>query len=142
MRSDNGCTADLEISSVENLPQQPAKWTLCGSNGTLMSDGTHSTIRWFDPTQVEPLIAVDGPAADRKYGNADQLPWQEKTVPAIGPDVGSFYDNVFAVLRNSEPMRVTPESVREVMRVIALIRKRTKLFGKAATGSTPRITAA
>jgi hypothetical protein len=35
---------------------------------------------------------------------------------------GDFYDNVYGVIRRGEPMRVSPESVREVIRVIGLVR--------------------
>jgi predicted dehydrogenase len=130
MRSDNGCTADLEISTAQYIAPPPPKWTICGTHGTLVSDGAQSTIRWFDPSQVQPLPVVDGPAPDRKYGNADKLPWQEKTVPAEGSDKTVFYDNVFGVLRNDEPQRIDPVSVREVIRVMGLIRKGTRFPGK------------
>jgi predicted dehydrogenase len=130
LRSDNGCTADLEISTAQHVVPPPPKWTICGTNGTLVSDGVTSTIRWFDPSQVQPLPVVDGPAQNRKYGNADKLPWQEKTIPAEGSDKAVFYDNVYGVIRRNEPMRVTPESVREVIRVIAMIRKGTKFPGR------------
>jgi predicted dehydrogenase len=134
MRADNGCTADLEISSAENVATPLPKWIICGSHGTLTSDGKNSTIRWYDPAQAPELAAMDGPAPDRRYGNEDKLPWQEKKVPAAGASVGNFYDNVFAVLRRGEPMRITPQSVREVIRVISMIRKGTQFPGKPAAG--------
>jgi predicted dehydrogenase len=130
MRADNGCTADMEVSTAQNVHPAPPKWVVCGTCGTLTSDGKQSTIRWFDPAQVQPLPVIDGPAPDRKYGNADKLPWQEKVVPAEGSDKTTFYDNVFGVLRRGEQMRITPESVREVIRVMAMIRKGTKFSGK------------
>ncbi|MGB7157358.1 MAG: Gfo/Idh/MocA family oxidoreductase [Tepidisphaeraceae bacterium] len=130
LKCDNGCTADMEISTAQNVSPAPPKWTLCGTHGTLASDGKLSTIRWFDPAQVAPLPVIDGPAQDRKYGNADQLPWQEKTIPAEGSDKSVFYDNVFGVIRRGEPMRIDPQSVREVIRVMAMIRKGTKFSGK------------
>jgi hypothetical protein len=141
MRSDNGCTADLEISTAQNISPPPPKWTICGTHGTLVSDGTQSTIRWFDPSQVQPLPVVDGPAANRKYGNADKLPWQEKTVPAEGSDKTVFYDNVFGVIRKNASQRITPQSVCEVIRVMAMIRKGTKFPGKVKS-STPVAAAA
>ena len=140
LRSDNGCTADLEISTAQHVVPPPPKWTICGTNGTLVSDGVTSTIRWFDPSQVQPLPVVDGPAQNRKYGNADKLPWQEKTVPAEGSDKAVFYDNVYGVIRRGEPMRVTPESVREVIRVIAMIRKGTKFPGKTTARPVAALT--
>ena len=139
MRSDNGCTADMEISAAENVASPLPKWIVCGTHGTLTSDGKTSTIRWIDPSQVPPLEVVDGAAPERKYGNADQLPWQEKTVPATpAQPSGDFYDNVTAVLRRGEAMRITPQSVREVIHVIALIRKGTKFPGKVAKRTAPR----
>jgi predicted dehydrogenase len=130
LRSDNGITADMEISSAENIAAALPKWILCGTHGTLTSDGKTSTIRWFDPSQVSPLEVIEGAAPDRKYGNSDKLPWQEQTVPAEGPDIGTFYDNVYAVLREGKPQHITPQSVRETMRVLALIRKGTAFTGK------------
>src|SRR6185503_3699920 len=130
LRAENGCCADLEISMAENIAAPLPKWIIAGSCGTLTSDGQTSTIRWFDASQVKPLEVQEGAAApNRQYGNEDKLPWQEKTVPAEGPDVGNFYDNVYGVLREGKPMYVTPQSVREVMRVISLIRKGTKFPG-------------
>ena len=45
--------------------------------------------------------------------------------------IGNFYDNVAAVLHGSRKQIVTPESVRETMRVIGMIRKGTGFSGKA-----------
>lgn len=128
LRGENGVTVDMEISSAQNIgePKLP-KWIMCGSCGTLVSDGATSTIRYFDPKEAPPLEVIEGAAAGRKYGNDDQLPWQEKTVDAKGPDVGNFYDNVAAVLLRGEEMYITPQSVREVIRVIAEIRKSAKV---------------
>src|SRR6185503_285334 len=85
---------------------------------------------WFDPAKAPPLEVIDGPAMNRRYGNDDQLPWQEKTIEIASRPHGAFYDHVAAVLRGAEPMRVTPASVRETMRVLSLIRKGTKFPGK------------
>ena len=131
LRADNGATADMEISNAQSLPHPLPKWIVCGTHGTLVSDGKQSTLRWYDPTQVRPLEVREGPAADRKYGNDDVLPWQEKQVPSAPTtgETGNFYDNVYNVLRNGAEMRITPESVREVIRVIALARKGTTFPG-------------
>jgi scyllo-inositol 2-dehydrogenase (NADP+) len=136
MRFDNGATADLEISTAQNIAMPLPKWILCGTHGTLTNDGKNSTVRWFDPAQVQPLEAQDGPAANRKYGNDDKLPWQEKVIAVEPRPEGAFYRNVAGALRRNEPMRVTPESVREVMRVIGLIRKGTAFSGKPSKAVT------
>ena len=123
IRTDAGATADLEISFAENVAMPLPKWILCGTRGTVTNDGEKSTVRWFDPAAAPPLEVIDGPAAHRRYGNDDKLPWQEKTILVQPRPHGAFYDHVTAVLRRREPLRVTPQSVREVMRVIGLIRK-------------------
>jgi predicted dehydrogenase len=124
LRTDEGATADMEISSAENIAVTLPKWMICGTHGTLTGDGKNYTLRWFDPAQVKPLEVIDGPAADRKYGNQDKLPWQEKTGSVEDArSIGTFYDNVYSVLREGAEMVITPQSVRETMRVISLIRK-------------------
>jgi scyllo-inositol 2-dehydrogenase (NADP+) len=133
LRSDTGCTVDLEVSMAENIAQPMPKWIVCGSCGTLTSNGKESTIRWFDPEQAAPLEVNEEAPPARKYGNEDKLPWQEKVVPAAPANqtgIGTFYDNVYAVLRRGEQMWVTPDSVREVMRVLGLIRKGTSFPGR------------
>ena len=123
LRTDAGATADIEISTAQNVAMTLPKWIVCGTHGTLTSDGEQSIVRWFDPKAAPPLEVIDGPAPQRKYGNPEKLPWQERTID-IGPRPhGTFYDNVNATLAGREAMRVTPESVRETMRVLELIRK-------------------
>jgi predicted dehydrogenase len=130
-RFENGVTANMEISSAENVALPLPRWILCGTHGTLTTDGTTSTIRYVDPKQVSPTVlpAVDGHARDRKYGNDDKLPWQEKTVPSEGPDHGSIYDNVRAVLRENKPLHITPRQAREVIRATELARAGTEFPG-------------
>lgn len=130
LRAANGCTADIEISSAVARADKAPLWVICGTHGTLTSDGQQATIRWFDPAAVQPVEAVDGPVMTRNYDVSKDLPWQTKTEEVKGPDVGNFYDNVRAVLRERAAMRVTPESAREVIRVIALIRRGTAFPGR------------
>ena len=56
--------------------------------------------------------------AGRQYGNADKLPWREKTMKATSKDKTTFYDNVYDVLRRRKAMFVTPESVLDVLSVM------------------------
>jgi len=128
MRTDSGCTIDMEVASAQNISENIPRWILCGPYGTLTCDGARSVIRWFDPAEAPPLEAVDGAAPDRSYANADKLPWQEKVVDieADTPEPGNFYDNLVGVLRHGEPMAITPQSVRENLRVMNLIRKGTQ----------------
>jgi predicted dehydrogenase len=123
LRTDAGATADIEISSAQNVAMPLPKWIVCGSTGTITHDGKKMTIRWFDPSQAAPLEVREGAAMDRKYGNDDKLPWQEESFDCVDRPHGAFYDDVAAVLRRGKPMTVTPQSVRETMRVLFQIRK-------------------
>jgi len=130
MRAENGCTIDMEVSSAQNISMDLPKWVLCGANGTLTCNGKESVIRRFDPEKAGKVESVDGAAKDRGYTwQTPPLEWEEETVEPVGPDIGSFYDNVTGVLRCGEAMNVTPESVREVIRVIAEIREGTDFPG-------------
>lgn len=132
IKTDAGATADLEISMAQNVAMPLPKWIICGTHGTITNDGTKSIVRWFDPKDAPPLEVIDGPAPDRKYGNDDKLPWQERTIDVPPRPHGTFYDHVHAVLRRGEALRVTPQSVREVMRVLSLIRKGSRFPGKTS----------
>ncbi|MDA1142074.1 MAG: Gfo/Idh/MocA family oxidoreductase [Planctomycetota bacterium] len=130
LRAKNGCTIDMETSSAQNVAIPLPSWILCGTSGTLTSDGKQSTIRWYDPEEAGSLEVRDVAAVGRKYGSESKpLNWQEEIVETRGPDIGNFYDNVTGVLRRDEKMIVTPESVREVIRVMVEIRKGTGFPG-------------
>ncbi|MHC4718245.1 MAG: hypothetical protein ACYS5V_14830, partial [Planctomycetota bacterium] len=122
----SGATIDLEISMCEALGQaRPSRWTLCGTCGTVTSDEQTATVRWFDPGDAAPLEAIEGAAPDRKYGTTDELPWREATEPAEGPAPESLYGNVHNVVRRGGEKVCTPESIREMIRVMAMIREGT-----------------
>jgi predicted dehydrogenase len=140
IRFDSGVTADVELSTAENIAIALPKWILCGSAGTLTlpADAKTSTLRWFDPAKMPALVVNDGPASGRKNGSGEQIPWQEKVHELPPKKDGAFYDNVAAVLRDDDEMVVTPESVRENLRVLALVRKGTGFPGKARKSPMPQ----
>ncbi len=115
LKAENGRVYDMEVSSVCKFPEP--KWTLLGSCGTLVSDGKTSKIEWFDPKQLDKLESIEEPPPDRRYGNDDVIPWKSEEVPSVGPPIGDFYDNVWAVLRERKAMVVKPEQALEVVRI-------------------------
>lgn len=115
MTAENGTTADVVVTSAVALSQGP-KWMLCGKNGTLVSDGTTSTIRYYDPGKVEDLSVLDAAAPGRQYLR-ETLPWEEKTLEVKPSGVVSFHQNVLDVLLGKADQIVTPESTVEVVRV-------------------------
>ena len=124
--ADNGAAIDLEISRVEALDgAKPPEWTFCGTHGTMTLHGKEATVRWFDPAEAAPLEVIDGAAPNRRYGNDYQFPFQQKTEPAIGPEVESLYDNVYNVVRRRGRKVCDARSVRQMIRVMGMIRRGT-----------------
>jgi predicted dehydrogenase len=121
-RFDNGVTADMEISTAQNLAMPVPKWIIAGTCGTIASDAKQTVVRYFDPKELMPLEVIDGPARERKFGNEDRIPWQEKQVTVAPWPEDAFYNHVFEVVRRGVPSRVQPESVRETMRVVEMVR--------------------
>jgi len=126
LRADNARVYDMEVSSVCKFDEP--KWTLLGSNGTLVSDGRTSKIAWFDPRKAGKYRVMEKPTPDRSYVTDTKIPWQEEEVPSVGPSIGDFYDNVHAVLREGKPMVVTPEEALEVVKVTQECKKRSGFY--------------
>jgi predicted dehydrogenase len=124
LRGKNGRVVDIEISTSCAFPEP--KWTLLGSNGTLVSDGKVSKVKRYDPKKVQPLQVIETPPVNRRYGNDDKLPWEEYEVPSVGTAAGDYYDNVVEVLRRGGKQEVLPEQVLEVMKVIERAKKGTR----------------
>jgi len=121
LRADNGRVYDMEVSSVCKFSEP--KWTILGSNGTLVSDGKTSKIAWFDPKKAGQYKVMEKPTPDRSYVVDEKLKWMEEEVPTVGKSIGDFYDNVYAVLRQNKPMVVKPEEALEVVRVTQACKK-------------------
>jgi predicted dehydrogenase len=116
LKGENGRCIDLEVST--SCAFNEMKWTVLGTCGTLRSDGETSEIKYFDPRELKPLSVNEAVPTGREYGNEDVLPWREETRPSVAAATTDFYDNIFAVLRQDAPMDITPQHVREVIRVI------------------------
>jgi len=126
LRAENGRVYDMEVSSVCKFPEP--KWTILGSHGTLISDGTTSKLAYFDPKKAGKYRVLEKPTPDREYVQDEKIPWQEKEEPTRGPDIGDFYDNVYAVLRENKPMIVPPQEALEVVRITEECKKRSGFY--------------
>lgn len=118
LRAESGVTADVVVSSV--MAQTLPRWLLCGSRGALVSDGTTSKLRFYDPKAVPPLSVLDTAAPDRQY-LSETLPWQERELTVGDPPVPAFHQNILEVLTGQAEPVVTPESAAEVVRVTELL---------------------
>ena len=129
LRAENGVTIGVNISTAAATVEQAPEWTILGSSGAATIANGKAHLKYYDPKKapkirVRKTTAVDG----RKYGNDDVLPWVEEACDAIGPDPGSFYDAVYATVRQRKKFIVQPSEVREMMRVIDICRKQNPAF--------------
>jgi len=118
MQAESGITADVVVSTAMAL--SGPRWMLCGSQGTLTSDGTTSKLRYFDATKVAALDVIDAAAPGRQY-QYEQLPWVEEELTAAQSPVKPFHENILEALTQNAAPVVAPESAAEVVRVTNLI---------------------
>lgn len=122
MKAENGHVGDIEISTA--CRADAPKWMLLGTQGTLISDGTTSTIHSFKRGKLKKLRVIEEPPPDRSYGNDDVIPWETEEVPSVGKSIGDLYDNIWGVLRERKKMIVTPEQALQTMQVINWAKKK------------------
>lgn len=124
LKGAGGMVVDVEISSCAAFPQP--EWLVIGKYGSLT--GSTRQLRWkyYDPTQAPKLEVDEGPAAGRRYGRPEELPWIEEEAEIERSDTrAEFYDALYRTLRQGEPPLVTPESVRRQIALFDECRRRT-----------------
>lgn len=126
LKGANGRVFDMEVSSVCAFNEP--KWTVLGSQGTLVSDGATGKLKWFDPKKAGSYKLLEKPTPDRSYVSDTKLPWQEVEEPTKGKSIGDFYDSVYAVLRQNKPLVVKPEEALEVVRVTQECKKKSGFY--------------
>lgn len=123
IRCESGVVIDAEVSNCLAFPPRP-EWMIAGTWGGLVSSHEGVQVKWFDPKAAPPIALQDGPAANRRYGNDDVLPWQDETIPVPkGPGWVEFYDNLAPAIRDGAPLAITPESVRDTVAVLETCRR-------------------
>ncbi len=124
-RCENGLTVDYDCTSVCAAPL--LEWVIMGENGTAWIQGKKATVKYFDRSKLPKLEVEDLHQVPTRQYYREQIPWQEKTEDL--PPGQNFYDHLYDSVRNGKPLLVTPESCREVYRVMTLARKGTKFPG-------------
>lgn len=122
LRTESGATANLTVTTACAFPG--VKWMLLGDKGTLVSDGTTSQLKYYDPKKA-PLPPLDEThAVPGRHYNTETLPWIEETRPAKPSHaVPAFYQNVADALRGEAELIVKAEDAAEVIRIIELAKK-------------------
>jgi predicted dehydrogenase len=127
LRGKNGRVLDVEYASACAFPQP--RWLVMGSLGTLIEQEGEFVIKYLDPAKLKKLKADPRPVPfGFMYGvyGGETLEFQEKRVKADAPEFAvDFYGKLVETLRHGKKPWVTPESVREQIRVLSLARKGT-----------------
>jgi hypothetical protein len=122
IRGKNGRVIEVEQSYACAFPQPTM--LMCGTCGTMEIRGREAQLKYFDPKKVKPIKVDPRAAQGRRYGNEDVLPWKEKTMPVKPKGKGvDFYGNLHDAIRSRKKLLITPESVREQIRVLDAVRK-------------------
>ncbi|MAX23810.1 MAG: oxidoreductase [Phycisphaeraceae bacterium] len=119
LRNRDGMTMDVELTNVSAYQQD--RWHVCGTNGGLTGSTEKlqwKTVDWDSmpdrPVQRDPVVS------DRTY-NQDEIHWTEHhwQEPSDAQHVVvSYYRNLHAAITENKPLFVTPESVRQQIRIL------------------------
>lgn len=125
-RSGRGPLLQVEASSAVAIAQPP--WFVVGTAGAVSGSATGLTIRWSDPGEWGPLDLDEGPAAGRRYGTQEVLPWREQRLATTSTGRSAsltFYDNLHQAIRTGADLLVTPDSVRRQIELLRRAREQT-----------------
>lgn len=118
-----GLVIDVEITTACAYPVPD--WLIMGRYGTLTGSTSRLEWKYYDPAALPTLVADEGPAPDRSYGKAEQIPWQTETAEVRGGGItAEYYARLRATLREGAPLFVTPESARRQIALFDEIRRK------------------
>jgi len=110
------------ITSAAVMPLQQT--LVMGRNGTMVSDGKISRMKFYDPATVPPAEIEEGLAATGRKYLTEELPWQEIETPSKPTSAQpSFYDCVASAIDGRPDPLVAIGNALEVMRVLDLAQK-------------------
>ncbi|HAI13857.1 MAG TPA: hypothetical protein DCM28_19280 [Phycisphaerales bacterium] len=119
MKNKAGMTMDIELTNVSAYEQD--RWHICGTNGGLIGNTTDLQWKTVDWSTMPPRpVERDPHAANRDY-NRDEIKWTQHSwkEPENSPNVAvSFYENLHAAITDQHPLFVTPQSVRQQIRIL------------------------
>lgn len=121
-RGKAGVTVDIELAiSAYHGP----RWHLMGKYGSLVGDSERLEWKYYDPAALEAPTVSEGPAAGRKYGSGETLPWVTQSFAMTYPNTfPEFYSRLHASLREGAPLLVPPEEIRNLVALFDACRAR------------------
>lgn len=116
IRPKDGPLIDLELTHTNAYPQDD--FLVMGTQGSLSGDKKRLRWTYFVPENEAPL-ALDPSPADRSY-NRETLTLIEESVQlgdSFRDDMQRLYRDLYATLREGQPLQITPESVRRQIKI-------------------------
>lgn len=136
LRPESGPLIELEASYCVALPQP--EWWVVGTAGSLQGSLTDGlTRRWSDPNLWSDVDVDEGPAAGRRYGSQEVLPWNDEHLsiaPAQRTPALTFYDGLAESIHTGAELLVTPQSVRRQIEIIAHARSLVEAQANGVSG--------
>jgi predicted dehydrogenase len=118
IRNDAGVIADLDFSMAGQYPGD--MFLIMGTRGTISANNATATITTFESDLTpDNMEVVDTAAPGRAYGQvAEKIKLKTKTVKKYPKSGVDFYGNLAKAIRQGDKLIISPESVREQLRVI------------------------
>ena len=115
----NGPLVQVEISAAMAYPQD--RWQIAGKSGGLKGTTNHLEWKSVDWSAMPPRPVERTPTPGRSY-NSEKLEWKTETWERGGQSdddlTAAFYRNFARSVRESAPLDITPQSVRQQIAVI------------------------
>lgn len=125
----NGRIVDIEISGAA-LAGEP-EYIVSGAKGVLVCDGQTIRLKYLDPkNKLTPRKADKGTPGYGGFGKPEKLVFVEKKFdvsPREKVDMTLIWDELYDALRNRKKFRISTDEALEVMRVIDLAKKGSKI---------------
>jgi predicted dehydrogenase len=125
MRGENGRVVDIEISggAAVRLPV----YVIWGTRGGLICDDEKTIhLRYLDPKQKLPRRRADAATPGETFGTPEDLRWIQEDVPVAPRRTWNIWDELYKAVRKGGRFPVSLDEALQVMRVIAMAKKKGK----------------
>ena len=128
LRGERNPTVQIEITAACAYPQE--KWLVMGVEGGLTGSGSELRWRYVEPGSLPERTLSTEPTPDRSY-NRDPAVWVEDAWSQGRrpgrPRRRGFYLDLYAAVRDGQPVPVPAEQVLRQMRVMEECRRQAPL---------------
>lgn len=115
LKGEDAPTIDIEISSAVAYPSKT--WNVMGTRGGLSGSTRELQWKWLIDEEMPSRELDTKPTPNRSY-NRDELTWHEDSWTLegnAGEAYVQYYTDLFATIRGTQSLVITPESVRRVI---------------------------